>query len=94
MRVKKKLIITVAVIAALAVLTSNGFVNALVGFLLVGAIPGTKVAVPFWLMVAIWCLVITAVVTIYIESTIGFIRSQRHTQKRRGRMPKRRFGQI
>lgn len=94
MSTRKKIIIATVVITALAAFTSNGAVNALIGFVLVGAIPGTTATVPFWLMVAIWCLTITAVITIYVESTIGFIRSHKHTRKHQAQMPKRRFGQI
>ncbi|MGB4762839.1 MAG: hypothetical protein WBP12_05805 [Candidatus Saccharimonas sp.] len=94
MTTKKKVIIGISSIIMLVVLTSNGFVNALIGFLLVGAIPGTNATIPFWAMVTIWCLVIAAIITVYVESTIGFIRSQRRTEKRRARLPKRRFGQV
>lgn len=94
MTTKKKIILAIAILAGLIALSQDGIFNALMGFLLVGAIPGTHVAVPFWAMVAFWCLVIAAVATAYIETIIRLFRSQKLMSDRRARMPKRRFSNI
>lgn len=92
----KKKLITIAIIicAVLALLSIDGIANALIGFTLAGVLPGTHISLPFWVMVAFWCLVITAVITIYIETTTNIIRSQKQLDSRRTRLPRRRYNQV
>lgn len=91
---QKKIIITLLIIASILLLSSDSVLNAIIGFILVGAIPGTTAAIPSWIMVGFWCLVITAVTTLYIESTVGFIRAQLHKDTHRKRLPRRRYNSI
>lgn len=92
---RKKLIVTTAIIlSALTVLSIDGIANALLGFALAGVVPGTTMVIPFWAMVALWCLVITVIATAYLETTLGFMRSHKQYTERRARMPRRRYSSI
>ncbi len=94
MPLQKKIIIALIIVASILLLSSDSVLNAIIGFILVGAIPGTTAAVPSWIMVGFWCLIITAITTLYIESTVGFIRAQLYKDTHRKRLPRRRYSNI
>lgn len=76
----------------LALLWGQGLGSAVLGLLIAGQIPGTAYSIPFWAMMAIYCLLITALLTWYIEKLIQIKRANDETKK--ARLPRRRFSQI
>ena len=93
--IHKKLLVAIVIAASTLILLSiDSIANALLGFALAGVVPGTTMVIPFWAMVALWCLVITVITTAYLETTLGFIRSHKHHHTRRARMPRRRYSSI
>lgn len=65
---------------------------ALLNFLLAGVVPGTKIILPFWAMLAIYCLMITTIVTIYVESMIAVAKQRKSAKATRQTLPRRRYG--
>lgn len=90
----KKPIILIALIVGIIVLSYDTIINGLLLFLLAGVIPGINVTLPFWVMLALYCLLITAVVTLYIEGVFDFLKSQKNTPSRKSRLPRRRYNTI
>lgn len=56
-----------AVLAAIIVVNTP-LLNALLGFLIVGQIPGASRTIPYWMMMVGYVAVITAVITYFIET--------------------------
>ena len=56
-----------AMLAVIAIV-STPLINVILGFLIVGQIPGASRTVPYWLMMLGYVLVITAVLTYSIET--------------------------
>lgn len=68
--------------------------SALLGFFVTGHIPGTAWTIPFWGMMALYCLLITALVTRYVEEALTFRRELRAARSPKSRMPHRRYSHI
>ncbi len=94
---KKTLILIVLGIMAVAILNQSGVLDALLAFLLVGAIPGTMYSVPSGFMllimaIALWLLVLQF---IPIESTqIAKKKRRKTSSKSKQSISRRRFSQI
>lgn len=69
-------------------------VSALLDLLITGHIPGTAFTIPFWAMMAVYCLLITLLMTRYIEEAFAFRRDAKKLSASKTRMPRRRYGQI
>ena len=69
----KKVIITSAILAILVVLSRDVILNSLLLFLFAGVVPGLNIALPFWFMLAFYCLLIAAIVTLYVERVFDFL---------------------
>ena len=91
---KKSIIIAICSFSAILVITHSDILMPLVSFLMTGLIPGTSLVVPFWAMMALYCLAITVIVTLYIEDFFSFTQTNRATSAHKTRLPKRRFGNI
>lgn len=68
--------------------------SALLAFFVTGHIPGTSWTIPFWGMMALYCLLITILVTNYVEEALAFRRDSRAAHTPASRMPHRRYGHI
>ena len=89
---KKILPPIISFIAILAI--TQGDSSALISLLIAGVIPGTSIIIPSWAMVVIYCLIITAIITLYLEDTLGTIRTNRAILKRKRQLPRHRFSEI
>lgn len=91
----KKIIPPAIVIVVVALLTwYQDASSALLSLALTGHIPGTSWTIPFWGMMAIYCLLITAILTYYIEDVLALQRTTKSPETHTSRMPRRRFGHI
>lgn len=95
---KKQVVVAGAVVLATIVLFKSGVVDALIAFLLVGAIPGTTYSLPPATMSLIISILLLAI--LLRSAAIPFVnylrinRLARRYLQRKERLPKRRFGQI
>ena len=83
-------------ITAAFTLTHENVPSGVTSFLIAGIIPGTEIALPFWAMMLIYCITISAIVTFYIEATI--LRRRKHTSapviRTQQHLPHRRFSAL
>jgi hypothetical protein len=89
---KQKIIIASIIFTLLALLTQGRIINTALSLMLVGNVPGTSIAIPFWAMMAIYCTIAALIVASYTESLIVNHRMRKATSKRR--MPRRRYSHI
>ena len=90
----KKVIITSAILACLIVFSRDTILNALLLFLFAGVIPGLNLTLPFWAMLAFYFLLITGIVTLYIEGVFDFLKSKKDPKSLKARLPRRRYSNI
>jgi hypothetical protein len=88
----KKAIIVGSLVVTTVALFQAKIVNALLGLILTGTIPGTPYTLPFWVMMAFYCTIISLLVAWYVESLIVSRRMHKTTSKQR--MPRRRYSHI
>ena len=62
------LVQVIGFVLATIIITTTPLMNVLLGFLIVGRIPGASRTVPYWMMMVGYVLVITAVVTYSLET--------------------------
>lgn len=91
---KRAILATIASFFATIMITHSDTMVIVLNFLVAGVVPGTSIVVPFWAMMALYCLVITMVTTLYVESLIAPLRSQHYDSLHRDRLPKRRYSHI
>lgn len=84
---------TISLVSVFAI-THDDFIDSIFNFLIAGAIPGTFISLPFWLMIAIYCLTITAIVTFYLETTLVTRRANKASRQRKQQLPRRRYSSI
>jgi len=82
-------------VVGLVVLTQSGILDALVAFLLVGAIPGTTYSIPSGFMMLLMATISWLVVLRFapLESALAK-KSKIQSTKPKKQMPKRRYSQI
>lgn len=85
--------VTIILLSALFVLLV-GWPSPFLTLLVTGHIPGTSLTIPFWAMMVCYCLLITLIVTLYVEDALLFVRDSKATKTRKSRMPRRRFSHI
>lgn len=91
---KKNIGIMLLLLGIVLFFTQGEFANHVLCFLLTGSITGTSFALPFWMMMAIYCTLIALVTTDQIEDIITRRRSIRAEQLRANRMPRKRYGSL
>jgi len=91
---KKVILILGGTILIMLTAWHQSTVSALLSLLVTGHIPGTSWTIPFWVMMGIYCLLITALVTYYVEDALAFRRNAKATYTRKARMPHRRYSHI
>ena len=95
---QKTLLLVISVISSIFLLTQSGVANALMAFLLVGALPGTTYSLPASAMLLIIALIVWLLIfRMTAVSLISFLQIDRLAKKRlqqKNQLPKRRFGQI
>lgn len=95
--IKKISLVALAVILII-VIEKTSFLNALLMFFLVGAVPGTNYSVPSGIMLSFIILATWVFVFHFAAIHTLQLRLVRHLEKRyvdtKKRLPKRRFGQI
>lgn len=94
---KKTLILVVLSIIAVTVLGQSGILDALLAFLLVGAIPGTAYSVPSGFMMLLMAVILWLLILQFIP--IEVLRAPKSKRRKAGSktkrsMPRRRFSQI
>ena len=87
---KKKVFAVLGVVCIITILTHNPLSTVLINFLLIGVIPGVHIVIPFWIMMGVYCLLITLITTFYIEDLLATRRSSRAGQTAR-HLPHRRY---
>lgn len=96
-KLKQKILLALIALVGVALLFESGIFNALLYFLLVGAIPGTAYSIPpaFMLLLVISLTWVIIFRFIAIETfSIVKKRSSKRIGEHKKRMPKRRFSQI
>lgn len=95
---QKTLLLVISAISSVFLLTQSGVANALMAFLLVGALPGTSYSLPAGAMLLIIALIVWLLIfRMTAVSLISFLQIDRLAKKRlqqKSQLPKRRFGQI
>lgn len=91
---KKVIIILGGTVLIMLVAWHQTTASALLSLLVTGHVPGTSWTIPFWVMMAAYCLLITALVTRYVEGALAFRRDAKATHARKVRMPHRRYSHI
>ena len=90
----KKIVIISAVLAIAIVLSRDILLNGLLLFLFAGVVPGLNITLPFWVMLAFYCLLITGIITLYVEGVFDFVQSKKDTKSLKTRLPKRRYSAV
>lgn len=93
-RMKKYLLPPAISLALIFVITHDDFASSLINFFIAGVIPGTVISLPFWAMIAMYCLTITAIVTIYLETTLITRRTTKTALAHKQQLPRRRYSNI
>lgn len=83
----------ISLVAVLAI-TQSKFTSSLTNLLIAGVVPGTSLVLPPWTMMIVYCLAITAVITLYLEGALGKARSARNAKQHKRQLPRRRFTSI
>lgn len=91
---KNALLTTLYSFIAAILITRGDFVVSLIGFFMTGTVPGTTLTIPFWAMMAFYCLGITAIVTLYIEDLFTVIKTNQTLATKKRHLPKRRYSNI
>jgi hypothetical protein len=92
--VKKVIVVVGVTLIIMLVAWHQSTVSVLLELFIAGHIPGTSVTIPFWVMMAVYCLLITLLMTNYIEEAFAFRRDAKKLSTSKTRMPRRRYGQI
>lgn len=94
LEMKKNLGITLLLLGIVLFFTQGEFANHVLCFLLTGSIIGTSFALPFWMMMAIYCALIALIATDRIEDLVIRRRTIRAERLRANRMPRRRYSSL
>ena len=81
---KKRITIGIASCIIIIAVSNGKILNAILNLLIVGIVPGTSYSVPYWAMMAIYCLIITLLVTYWVEKAF-----QLHRLDKRARVKSR-----
>lgn len=92
MRTRFIAIITVGIIAL--TLVNNAAANALLSFIFGGVIPGTHVAIPYWAMMAAYCMATALIVSRYLEIGLAYLHKRKSSATRMAKMPRRRYSAL
>jgi len=92
--VKKVIVVFGGTLLVMLIAWHQSTVSGLLELFIAGRVPGTSLTIPFWVMIAVYCLLITALMTRYIEEAFAFRRDAKKLSARKTRMPRRRYGQI
>lgn len=84
-------IIIASFVGFLIIFTNGGIINAALCFLLVGAIPGTSLSIPVWLMLVIYIVVALYIVSRTTSTWRAVAKQTRRAQARSARMPRLRY---
>lgn len=90
---KKAIGITLLLFAAALIITQPAILDSVLLFLVTGRIVGTSIAIPFWAMIAIYCILIAVIATRTIESLFSY-HTIEPTAKTTPRMPRRRYSNL
>jgi len=91
---KKYLLPPLASIIATYAITHGGVASSLTNLFIAGIIPGTHFVLPFWLMMVLYCLAITIIVTVYVETILISSRTSRISAAHKQHLPRRRYSKI
>ena len=68
--------------------------NQIIGFLLTGALPGTSLSLPYWVMLLFCLAAIAGIILFYFNQTTEAINRSNQPKTRRASMPRRRYSNI
>jgi accessory gene regulator protein AgrB len=91
---KKAIIYTVSGTVGLIILAQSGILDALLAFLLVGAVPGTTYSVPSGFMLLLMATISWLLVLRFAPFESEPVKKTRKHSKSKKQMPKRRYSQI
>ena len=91
---KKYILPPIISFVAIIVIVQDGYAAPVTNLLIAGVIPGTSYVLPSFVMIALYCICITVIITIYVDSMFSSIKEYRLTKKRSHKLPHRRFGEI
>lgn len=91
---KKDFIPPLVSLVAVLTITQGKFTSSLINLLIAGVVPGTSLVLPPWTMMIVYCLAITAIITLYLEGALGRARSTRNAKLHKRKLPRRRFTSI
>lgn len=91
---KKKFIASIIASLAVLILVDGKAANILLSFVLVGVVPGTHIVLPYWVMMAGYCTVITLIVAYYLEITLKFYYRHKVIPAAKPKMPRRRYSTL
>lgn len=87
--VSKKLSIYGVGLIILVVANHFKILSGIANFMMTGTIPSLSITIPFWAMIAVYCLIATIILTIYIESAFKFFRTVNPSPRQQ--LPRRRY---
>jgi uncharacterized membrane protein YjjP (DUF1212 family) len=90
---KNSLIIVLIACGILAVIASGDIANIALSILITGAVPGTNLIIPSWVMILFYVALMCSVSIVFINSTANDIKLKSN-KTRKGRMPRRRYSHI
>lgn len=91
---KKELLPPIISFAAIFIIVHDGYATPITNLLIAGVVPGTSFVLPSWLMVVLYCLIITAIITFYVEGVFTGVKENKLTKRRKQQLPHRRFSEI
>ncbi|MBC7764256.1 hypothetical protein H7Y29_00930 [Microbacteriaceae bacterium] len=87
---QKKIIISITLMLVAAAILFTELINIILSFLLTGIVPGTHIVAPYWLMMAVYCTLISLIATPYLERVIKIYYDKRHSIKKPAEPTRRR----
>ena len=91
---KKNLLPPIISFVAIIIIVQDGYAAPITNFLIAGVVPGTSFILPSFVMMALYCLCIVLIVTMYVEGMFTRIKENKLTKTRKHKLPRRRFGEI
>ena len=64
------------------------FMNTLLNLFLLGLIPGTSYTIPYWAMMVLYCVIITMIITVWVESIFNLHREIKQANVKSRRLPR------
>ena len=91
---KKATLVSLVILAFLALLSYDPFANAVLGLFLAGVIPGTTITIPYGLVILLNSFIVTLILVLtFVDFKKEFDQNKRQQAHKR-RLPHRRYSHI